>query len=74
MRVVNESYESQLGEILQPVHLLWGSDDTEVPLEVAERAVTHLRHGRLQVLEGVGHHVCLEAPEAVRAAVLGVAL
>ena len=74
VRVVNESYESQLGEILQPVHLLWGSDDTEVPLEVAERAVTHLRHGRLQILEGVGHHVCLDAPEAVRAAVLGVAL
>lgn len=74
VRVVNESYESQLNEILQPVHLLWGNDDTEVPLEVAERAVTHLRHGRLQVLEGVGHHVCLEAPEAVRAAVLGVAL
>lgn len=70
--VVNESYESQLAEIRRPVYLLWGSDDADVPLDVAERAVALLPQGRLTVLEGVGHHVCREAPEAVRAAVLGV--
>ena len=70
--VVNESYESQLAEIRRPVYLLWGSEDADVPLDVAERAVALLPQGRLTVLEGVGHHVCREAPEAVRAAVLGV--
>lgn len=72
VRVVNESYESQLGEIRQPVQLLWGADDEEVPLEIAKRAAARLARAELTVLEGVGHHVCLEAPEAVRAAVLGV--
>jgi pimeloyl-ACP methyl ester carboxylesterase len=69
--VVNESYEAQLGEIRQPVHLIWGANDRDVPVEVARRAITHLRRAELTMLEGVGHHVCLEAPEAVRAAVLG---
>ncbi len=70
--VVNESYEPQLREIRQPVHLVWGGEDREVPIAVAEQAVDLLGSAQLTVLEGVGHHVCLEAPEAVRAAVLGV--
>jgi pimeloyl-ACP methyl ester carboxylesterase len=70
--VVKESYETELDRISQPVRLIWGADDTDVPLEIAERAMQHLSNGHLTVLEGVGHHVCLEAPEAIRAAVLGV--
>ena len=72
VKVVNESYDALLGEIRQPVHLLWGANDTDVPLEIAEQATTRLARAELTVLDGVGHHVCLEAPEAVRAAVLGV--
>jgi pimeloyl-ACP methyl ester carboxylesterase len=68
---VNETYEAQLEQILQPVHLVWGADDTDVPVEIANRAMQHLENGQLTVLDGVGHHVCLEAPEAVRAAILG---
>lgn len=69
--VVNESYEAQLEQIRQPVHLVWGTDDRDVPVEIARRAMEHLSGAELTLLEGVGHHVCLEAPEAVRAAVLG---
>jgi pimeloyl-ACP methyl ester carboxylesterase len=72
VKVVNESYEQQLAVVRQPAHLVWGADDADVPTEVAERALAYLGGGQLTVLEGVGHHVCLEAPEAVRAAVLGV--
>ena len=69
--VVNESYEAQLDHIRQPVRLIWGSNDADVPVEIAERAMRHLTDVQLSVLDGVGHHVCLEAPEAVRAAIVG---
>ena len=36
VRVVNESYESQLGRIDKRVHLLWGAEDSEVPVSIAE--------------------------------------
>jgi pimeloyl-ACP methyl ester carboxylesterase len=71
--VVNESYESELGSIRAPVMLLWGADDTEVPVPVAERAAELLEAAgatvALEVLHGVGHHVPLRAPEALRRAV-----
>ena len=68
--VVNESYEAELDRISQPVRLIWGANDTDVSVETAQRAMEHLTKADLTVLEGVGHHVCLEAPEAVRAAIV----
>lgn len=68
---VNETYEEELAALRLPVHLVWGADDREVPVEIAERSMDLLAYGSLTVLPGVGHHVCIEAPEAVRAAVLG---
>jgi len=73
IKVVNESYETMLSEIQQPVQLVWGANDRDVPPEIARRAVAHLARAELTVLEGVGHQVCLEAPAAVRAAVLRAA-
>ena len=67
---VNETYEAQLETILQPVYLIWGAADLDVPVEIAGRAMSHLKNAKLAVLDDVGHHVCLEAPEAVRAAIL----
>lgn len=67
---VNESYESELAALKQPVSLLWGADDREVPVEVAKRAAGIIRDSggevTLEVLEGVGHHVPLVAPHEVR--------
>lgn len=71
--VVNESYEEELGRIRVPVRLLWGGDDSEVPVAIARRAAEILAQsgGRveLEVLEGVGHHVPLSAPAALAGAV-----
>ena len=71
--VVNESYEQELGRIGGPVRLLWGADDTEVPVSVAQSAVGLLARGgaavELEVLTGVGHHVPLTAPEALATSV-----
>jgi pimeloyl-ACP methyl ester carboxylesterase len=68
--VVNESYESQLAALTGRVYLLWGADDREVPLAVAEKALKLIRQGgaaaELEVLTGVGHQVPTQAPDAVR--------
>jgi pimeloyl-ACP methyl ester carboxylesterase len=71
VKVVNESYEGQLSRIESPVHLLWGSEDREVPVSVAESASALLSEVTLQVLPGVGHMVPIQAPEALRRAIDG---
>ena len=67
--VVNETYESQLRRISQPVELVWGQNDDQVPTEVAERTAQMLASAHLTVLDGIGHFVPTEAPEAIVAAV-----
>ena len=69
VKVVNESYESQLSRITQPVLLLWGENDREVPVSVAESASALLTNSTLEVLPGVGHLVPTDAPDALRAAI-----
>ena len=73
VKVINESYEDQLRALNRPVRLLWGSEDREVPLEVARRSAEILRDGGsqvdLRILDGVGHHVPLEAPQELRRAI-----
>jgi pimeloyl-ACP methyl ester carboxylesterase len=69
VKVVNESYEGQLSRIDQPVTLIWGQNDREVPVSVAETASALLSDSALEVLPAVGHMVPLEAPAVLRAAV-----
>lgn len=70
---VNESYEDQLAKLVLPVELLWGADDTEVPVAVAERAAALLSAAGVEVklvLEpGVGHLLPIVAPATLRRAV-----
>lgn len=65
---VNETYEEELRRLRCPVRLLWGAEDREVPVEIAERAAELAGGAPLEVLEGVGHHVPVSRPEAVAAA------
>ena len=69
VKVVNESYEDQLAEVSKPVHMVWGAEDQEVPVTVAEQARAVLGEASLEVLPGVGHFVPLEAPESLRSAI-----
>jgi pimeloyl-ACP methyl ester carboxylesterase len=69
VKVVNESYEGQLVEVSQPVHMVWGAEDQEVPVIVAEKAKELLGRASLEVLPGVGHFVPLEAPESLRTSI-----
>lgn len=53
-----------LQEIQQPVLLVWGADDTLIPVSAAEVAADVLPNGRLEVLEDCGHSPMEERPEA----------
>ncbi|MEX0667699.1 MAG: alpha/beta hydrolase [Acidimicrobiia bacterium] len=70
---VNESYEEQLARLTVPVELLWGADDGEVPVAVAERAAALLSAAgadvKLVVEPGVGHLLPVVAPAALHRAV-----
>ena len=69
VRAVNETYEDQLASVACPVELVWGDDDAEVPLAVAEAAMSRLGQATLTVVPGAGHLVPLTAPGELRAAV-----
>lgn len=65
---VNESYERELAAIDLPVRLLWGERDTEVPVEVAERAMEILgERASLSIVERGGHLLPVTDPDRVRA-------
>ena len=69
VRVVNESYEDVLPDVVCPVVLVWGAEDSEVPLEVAQRAGVLLEYAELEVVEGCGHDLPEEAPDRIRAVI-----
>jgi pimeloyl-ACP methyl ester carboxylesterase len=69
--VVNESYEDELTSLSCPVSLIWGADDADVPVSVAESAREVLESAGVEVtmdaLPGVGHFTPTTAPGALRA-------
>jgi pimeloyl-ACP methyl ester carboxylesterase len=70
VKVIAETYESELATVEVPVVMMWGSDDQEVPLAVAERAMS-IREASglpasLEVLGGVGHMAPLQAADRLR--------
>jgi len=66
---VNESYEDVLARVHQPVELVWGDPEPDVPVEVAERAAS-LFGGptRLTLVPGAGHLTPTTAVPALREA------
>ncbi len=73
VRAVNESYEGVIAAIGCKVELVWGETDTEVPVAVAEELQRRISAANLTIVPGVGHLLPLEAPEALRDALLRAA-
>lgn len=67
--VVNESYREELAALRCPVRMVWGSEDHEVPVDVARIALELVADGALDVVEGAGHNVHLSHPERITAAI-----
>ena len=51
------------------VHVMAGSESDVMPPEAARRFVAAIPNGSVEIVDGVGHHVELEAPELVAACI-----
>jgi pimeloyl-ACP methyl ester carboxylesterase len=61
VKVISEDWRSALPDIQCPTLLIYGENDAEVPLAVAEAAMTELPAGaRLIVMPGAGHFPFLD--------------
>ena len=61
----NATLPHLLGGVAAPTLVVWGSDDRIVPRECGERYAKSLRDARLSIVDGAGHLVALEQPEAL---------
>ena len=57
VKSVNEDMSKYLAEIKAPTLLLWGRDDQETPLEVAERLKKSIKNSQLVVFDEKGHYI-----------------
>lgn len=64
-----EHYEDQLSRIRCPVELVWGDDDTEAPLSMAESVHAAVPGSVLTIAPGAGHLTPQSVPELLRRAV-----
>jgi pimeloyl-ACP methyl ester carboxylesterase len=71
VRLLSEQYAEGMAAVDCPVDLFWGEEDTEVPVEVAERAVTLFPSARLVLAPGIGHLTPTEAPRELLEVILG---
>ncbi len=67
--LVAEDYRDVLDRVSCPVELVWGDNDSEVPVSVAHKVEAALPRGAaLQICQGVGHMTPLAVPGELRAA------
>jgi pimeloyl-ACP methyl ester carboxylesterase len=70
VKAVNETYEPALAAYPGPIELVWGDDDDQAPLAVAEAAIASCQQAKLVTCPGAGHFVPLKAPDCLRDAIL----
>jgi pimeloyl-ACP methyl ester carboxylesterase len=54
-----------LGRISAPTLLLWGTQDRIIPVEQAAHWARHIRGSEISLMDGAGHLLFFEAPDAV---------
>ena len=59
---VRQEATSRLGLLTMPALILWGSEDTLVPVAIGRALATDLPRAQFQVLENCGHLPTLEKP------------
>ena len=61
----NPALPHLLGGVAAPALVVWGREDRIVPLECGERYAKALPNARLHVIDGAGHFVEIEKPDAL---------
>lgn len=64
-----DGIEPSYATIDVPVHIIWGTEDRWIPLDRAHRLHAMIPGSTLQLIEGAGHLVQLDAPDELDAAI-----
>jgi len=62
VKIVNEHLDWYLGDIKNPVFIVYGSDDKETPPYMAERLNKKIKDSRLLFIKGAGHFCFIDKP------------
>ncbi|YAL82237.1 alpha/beta fold hydrolase [Dermacoccaceae bacterium W4C1] len=62
-----DEIEPGYGRITEPVHLIWGTEDTWIPVDRAHRLQKAIPHSSLTLIEDAGHLIQLDATAALTA-------
>ncbi|WP_170918136.1 MULTISPECIES: alpha/beta fold hydrolase [unclassified Pseudonocardia] len=65
-----DEIEPRYGELDLPVRIVWGTEDTWIPVDRAHRLAAAIPGSSLHLVPGAGHLIQLDAPEALTAHVL----
>lgn len=65
-----DEIEGDYGSITEPVHIIWGAQDTWIPIDRAERLHAAIPHSTLSVIDDAGHLIQLDAPAELTEALL----
>jgi pimeloyl-ACP methyl ester carboxylesterase len=60
-----------LGRVRCPAHVIAGSESNVMPPDKAQRFAEAIPGGTVEIVDGAGHHVELDAPELVAERILG---
>lgn len=64
---LTDEVEPRYGELTMPVRVIWGEDDTWIPVDRAHRLAAAIPGAELELVPGAGHLIQLDAPEALTA-------
>jgi pimeloyl-ACP methyl ester carboxylesterase len=63
-----DEVQDRYGEIELPVLIVWGAEDTWIPVDRAERLAAAIPGARLEIIGGAGHLIHYDAPIALAVA------
>jgi pimeloyl-ACP methyl ester carboxylesterase len=61
-KVINYDQTKQLQRINLPTLLIWGENDEQVPLRIAQEINILIQVSQLQIIENTGHNAFMESP------------
>ncbi|MBI4224942.1 MAG: alpha/beta hydrolase [Candidatus Sungbacteria bacterium] len=65
LNIINEDLSASAKMVTKPALLIWGSEDTQTPLQDGKRLATFIPGAALEVIPGSGHFVHQEKPAEV---------
>ncbi len=65
VKTVNDDLSELLPKVNTKVELIWGENDTVIPLSIGEEANTKLKESKLTVMKNEGHNMLKSKPDEI---------